>query len=118
MTTISKSVKQISGVVKYTDTAGVVLFTIPQNSVPLRWTVNVTTAFNAAGTDLLDIGKPGSTEFYAKDVDVSATGNTSVVSLNSDETTTQVAILATYSYTSTAPTTGQATVTLEYIDPF
>lgn len=115
---ISKPVKQISGVVKYTDTAGVVLFTLPPGSVPLRWTVNVVTAFDAAGTDLLDIGKPGSTEFYAKDVDVSATGNTAVVSLNSNETTAMTAILATYSYTSTAPTAGLATVILEYTDAF
>lgn len=118
MATISKPVKQISGVVKYTDTAGVVLFTLPPGSVPLRWTVNVTTAFNNAGTDLLDIGKSGSTEFYAKDVDVSATGNTVVTSLNSDELTAMTAILATYTGSSTAATTGLATVILEYTDAF
>lgn len=118
MTTISKPVKQISGVVKYTDTAGVVLFTLPPGSTPLRWTVNVTTVFNSNGTDYLDIGKTGSTEYYAKDVDVSDLGNTSVVSLNSDEITSMVSILATYTNGGSAATTGQATVILEYTDAF
>jgi len=118
MATISKPVKQISETVAYTDTAGKLLFTLPPGSTPLRWTVNVTTVFNSDGTDYLDIGKVGSTEFYAKDVDVSGLGNTAVVSLNSDVTTAMVGILATYTNGGTAATTGLATVTLEYTDAF
>ena len=116
--TISKPVKQISGTVAYTDTAGKVLFTLPPGSTPLRWTVNVTTVFNSNGTDYLDIGKPGSTEYFARDVDVSALGNTAVVSLNSDVTTEMVGVLATYTNGGTAATTGLATVILEYTDAF
>lgn len=118
MTTISKPVKQISGIVKYTDTAGVVLFTLPPGSAPLRWTVNVTTGFNASGTDLLDIGKPGATEFYAKDVDVSTQGNIAVATLNSNELSVMTAVVATYTGTDTAATAGEATVILEYTDAF
>ena len=118
MTTISKPVKQISNTVGFGDTAGKILFSLPPGSTPLRWMVNVTTVFNSDGTDYLDIGKVGSTEYYAKDVDVSVLGNTAVVSLNSDVTTTVVGILATYTNGGSAATTGLATVTLEYADAF
>jgi len=44
------------------------LFTLPASARILRFMVDVETAFNDSGTDLLDIGKIGTGEFFAADI--------------------------------------------------
>lgn len=50
------------------------LFTIPDTAVIIDWILNVTTAFNSSGTDLVGIGVSGTQTKFAATVDVSATG--------------------------------------------
>lgn len=50
------------------------LFDLPIGAVIVGWIVNVTTAFNGTGTNLLDIGISGTTQKYAVSLNVSATG--------------------------------------------
>jgi len=53
----------------YLDNGKVIeLFTLPANAHIMRFMVDVETAFDDTGTDLLDIGKIGSGEFFAADV--------------------------------------------------
>lgn len=62
--------------VAFTDTAAKNLFVLPSRSKVIRIDVDVTTAFNSSGTDLLDIGKTGTLNHFKDDLVVSATGQT------------------------------------------
>lgn len=63
------------GKVEYTDDGDPVLaFTLPQGAVPLFWQVNIPTAFDDTGTNLLDIGTEDDGDAFAANLDVSATG--------------------------------------------
>ncbi len=62
--------------VAYTDTTDKELFIIPASAVVVGITVDVTTAFNDSGTDLLDLGKSGTTTHFVDDLSVTATGQT------------------------------------------
>jgi hypothetical protein len=74
--TYSQVVFQSRNTVAYTDTAAKNLFQIPANADIVGITVNVTTAFDDTGTDLLDIGKTGTGNFFKNDLDVSSAGQT------------------------------------------
>lgn len=50
------------------------LFDLPLGAVIVGWTVNITTAFNGSGTNLLDIGISGTTQKYAASLNVGAVG--------------------------------------------
>lgn len=56
--------------VTFEDTTAKALFTLPQGAEIVDWQVNVTTAFNGSGTDLLDIGKAGDGDAFANDLNV------------------------------------------------
>lgn len=62
--------------VDYTDTSAKTLFTLPKGAVPVAMIINVRTAFNDSGTDLLDVGNPSSGSAYRNDLDVSSAGQT------------------------------------------
>lgn len=111
-------VNTISNSVAYGNTTAKEMWTLPSGCRPLRLLVDVDTAFNSSGTDLLDIGKIGSNAFYANDVDVSATGTTAVVLLNNDELTAMTTFTAIFVQSVADATTGLATVMLEYTSPF
>ena len=67
-----RQVMEKSAVVTYKDTTAKELFTLPSNAKILFFLVDVQTAFNDSGTDLLDLGKTGDGDFFADDIDVSA----------------------------------------------
>tara|TARA_R110002072_G_scaffold12011_2_gene52881 strand:+ start:314 stop:781 length:468 start_codon:yes stop_codon:yes gene_type:complete len=48
---------------------------IPANSQIIDIKINVETAFNDTGADLLDIGVVGNSDLYVNDADISATGS-------------------------------------------
>ena len=48
---------------------------IPANSQIIDIKINVETAFNDTGADLLDIGVVGDSDLYVNDADISATGS-------------------------------------------
>jgi hypothetical protein len=50
------------------------LFSLPRGAVIVGWIVNVRTAFNSSGTDLLDIGDSSVGNRFKNDLDVAAVG--------------------------------------------
>lgn len=73
-TSVVNGVKAQVATLAYTDTVAKTMFTIPDGAVILQWIINVTTAFNSDGTDLIQIGVSGTASKYALNVVVSATG--------------------------------------------
>lgn len=97
------------------------LFVLPANSQIIDFYVDVTTVFNAAGTDLLDLGVLGGTaNLFTDDLDLSSLGrklasaDASQVVNYADVGDTDVTVTATYTQTSTAATTGAARITVVY----
>lgn len=104
--------------VAYTDTTAKTLFTLPAGAVIVGWLVNVSTAFNSSGTDLLDIGNSGTANAYANDLNVASAGqiNTGfVVSALFTELTEEVTVTATFVQSVADATTGAATIAVLYI---
>lgn len=107
--------------VTFANTTAKVLFRIPK---PYRISdifIDVTTAFNSSGTDLLDIGKLGNANFYSDDVDISSTGRKSGVQTaklanlvdTTDDNSVEV-ITATFAQSVADASAGYAVVTIEY----
>ena len=106
----------------YTD-AGVAknLFVIPANSQILEIYVDVITAFNSSGTDLVDVGVSGTSDLFASALDVSSQarklGSSSASKLTNYVNTgaTQITVQATYSQSVADSTAGSARITIKYI---
>lgn len=107
-----------SGTVTFEDTTAKTVFTLPAGAIPVLWLVNVTTAFNSSGTDLLDIGTTGSAAAFANDLDVSATGQIPN-GFDPDELFVQrnadTPVLATYAQSVADADAGAATIACFYI---
>lgn len=106
--------------VAYTDTSAKDLFTLPTGAVIVQWVVNVETAFNDTGTDLLDLGVSGTADQYASNLDVSSagqivTGFVAGQALQFDTPlTAPVVVQATYTGANTDPDAGLAQVACVY----
>jgi len=91
------------------------LFTLPKNAHVLFFLVNVTMAFNGSGTDLLDLGKVGSAEYFAADVDLSSVGQAFVIQSGlGDIGSSPVVVNGTYADQNSDATTGVAQITCVY----
>lgn len=91
---------------------------LPPGALVIGGGVIITTAFNAAGDDTMDVGTSGTADGFTNDAVVSTIGNivfngmaTSAVLYSTSART----VVATYSYTSTAPTAGSAEVWVKYL---
>ena len=109
----------ITATFDYTSTT-VTIGTIPANAQIIDVNIDVTTAFDAAGTDLVTVGKTGSAAAYVAATSVAAAGRASVATTgvysawaNVGTSDVDYATL-TYAYTSTAPTAGAGRVTIVY----
>ena len=95
--------------------------TLPANSQIFQITVDVTTVFNAASTNTLDLGDGSTADQYADALPlgtlarVLATSDISQIGNLIDIVTSDVTVTATYNQTGTAATTGAATVTVLYL---
>ena len=102
------------------DTTAKAMFTIPAGAVIIDWIINVTTAFNSDGTDLVDIGISGTQEKFAADVDVGSTGlkTAGVVAaqIGAVQGTAQ-AVTAIYAAGGSAPNAGAAVIMCRYFVP-
>lgn len=107
--------------VAYTNTTAKNLFILPAGSQVLSVIVDVTTAFDSSGTDLLDIGTTASGALYVNDLDVSSTGHNvcTLVAANLASIlnvgTSDVTVTATYAQSVADAANGAATVTVLYI---
>jgi len=93
---------------------------IPANSQIVRIDVNVETAFNDSGTDILEIGSSADTDLYVNDVVISAVGKialgTAALCANwKDIGTSDVRVGYIYNGQNDDATAGAATATISYL---
>ena len=93
---------------------------IPANSQIVSVDVNVETAFNDSGTDLLEIGSSADTDLYVNDVAISAVGKialgTAALCANwKDIGTSDVRVGYIYNGANNDATAGAATATISYL---
>jgi hypothetical protein len=77
--------------------------------------VNVSTAFNSSGTDLLDIGTSADDDLYATDLSVAAVGYQALDEAVSMKVTSDTTITATYAQSVADATAGVAEVVIAYV---
>jgi len=107
----SQAVFQSRATVSYTDTSAKTLFTIPAGADIIGIIVDVTTAFNDSGTDLLDIGTSSDGDYFKNDLDVSSVGQTMTGwSHLGDVGSSDITVTATYTGQNGDASAGQATV--------
>ena len=99
-----------------TDTAVV----IPANSQIVSVDVNVETAFNDSGSDLLEVGSSADTDLYVNDTVISAIGSiamgTAALCANwKDIGTTDIVVGYIYNGANNDASAGAATVTISYL---
>ena len=99
-----------------TDTAVV----IPANSQIVSIEVNVETAFNDSGSDLLEVGSSADTDLYVNDVSIAAIGKialgTAALCANwKDIGTTDIVVGYIYNGANDDASAGAATVTVNYL---
>ena len=93
---------------------------IPANSQIVRIDVNVETAFNDSGTDILEVGSSADTDLYVNDVSIAAVGKialgTAALCANwKDIGTSDIKIGYIYNGANNDASAGAATVTISYL---
>ena len=93
---------------------------IPANSQIVSVDVNVETAFNDSGSDILEVGSSADTDLYVNDVAISAVGKialgTAALCANwKDIGTSDVRVGYIYNGANNDATAGAATVTISYL---
>ena len=93
---------------------------IPANSQIVRIDVNVETAFNDSGTDILEVGSSADTDLYVNDVSIAAIGKialgTAALCANwKDIGTSDIRIAYIYNGANDDASAGAATVTINYL---
>ena len=93
---------------------------IPANSQIVRIDVNVETAFNDSGNDLLEVGSSADTDLYVNDVSIAAIGKialgTAALCANwKDIGTSDIRIGYIYNGANNDASAGAATVTISYL---
>jgi hypothetical protein len=99
----------------YTDTSVAELFTLPANADIVGITVDVKTAFNDSGTDVVDIGKSGTTSHFINDLSVTATGQTLTGFSNfGDVGSSEITVVGLYAGQTGDATAGSADVIITW----
>jgi len=93
---------------------------IPANSQIVRIDVNVETAFNDSGSDILEVGSSADTDLYVNDVSIAAIGKialgTAALCANwKDIGTSDIKIGYIYNGANNDASAGAATVTISYL---
>lgn len=103
----------------WADTTDTTLFQLPANAVPLNIYVDVPTAFNDTGTDLLNVGITGTTAYFISGLDVSSTGRKAPTLLKMGESvgTSAVSVTAKYTGQNSDSSAGQAIIEVLYMVP-
>jgi hypothetical protein len=119
VTNIGGVLSAVTTTIAYTDSSAVTIATIPANSQIVNIFIDVTTAFNAAGTDTVTIGKTGSAAAFVTATSVASAGRASVDSTGvysawADTGSSDITATVTFAQTGTAATAGAARVTIVY----
>ena len=93
---------------------------IPANSQIVSVDVNVETAFNDSGADILEVGSSADTDLYVNDTDISAIGSiamgTAALCANwKDIGTSDIRVGYIYNGANNDASAGAATVTINYL---
>jgi hypothetical protein len=92
---------------------------VPAHSVILACYTRKVTNFNAAGNDYLTVGTYDDDDLLVNDLDISTAAATIPVVTDSTTfpyyTSTEIPIYATYVYSSTAPSTGECEVAIQWV---
>ena len=93
---------------------------IPPNSQIVSVDVNVETAFNDSGADILEVGSSADTDLYVNDTDISAAGSiamgTAALCANwKDIGTSDIRVGYIYNGANNDASAGAATVTINYL---
>ena len=110
----------ITATIAYTDTGAVTIGTLPAGAQIVDINIDVTTAFNAASTNTVTVGKTGSAAAYVASTSVGSAGRISVASTGVYSAWANVGTsdvdyaTVTFSQTGTAASAGAARVTIVY----
>ena len=119
VTNIGGVLSAVTTTLAYTDASAVTIATIPANSQIVDINIDVTTAFNAASTNTVTVGKTGSAAAFVASTSVGSAGRASVATTGvysawADTGASDVSATITYTQTGTAATAGAARVTIVY----
>jgi len=116
-----EQVGSISDLIEYSDvssgTGSVLIGTLPAGARYLGCNVKVITAFNAGANDALVVGTSSDTDYLLTDGHPTVADSETEGNLLDWTPTSATGIYATYTHTSTAPTTGKAVVTVTFKQP-
>jgi len=122
VTNIGGVLSAVTNTIAYTNSSAVTIGTIPANAQIVNINIDVTTAFDAASTNTLTVGKSGSAAAFVASTSVGSAGRASVATTGvysawADVGSSEVPVTVTYSQTGTAATAGAARVTIVYRSP-
>jgi hypothetical protein len=112
-------VRTLQIVIKSTNTSSTLVGIIPKNARLLgKPKVTVVEAFDAGGTDVIDIGTSSDADYFCADVDVSSAG-AATVSFNlyteGDALSDSTGLYVKYTPSGSSPTAGEAHIVVQYI---
>ena len=119
VTNIGGMLSAVTATFAYTDSSAVAIAVIPAGAQIIDINIDVTTAFNAASTNTVTVGKTGSAAAFVASTSVGSAGRASVASTGvysawANVGTSDVYATITCSQTGTAATAGAARVTIVY----
>jgi hypothetical protein len=119
VTNIGGMLSAVTTTIAYTNATAVTIATIPAGAQIQNIHIDVTTAFNAATTNTVTVGKTGTAAAFVTATSVGSLGRASVASTGvysawADTGTSDISATITYSQTGTAATAGAARVTIIY----
>ena len=119
VTNIGGILSAVTTTFAYTDSTAVAIATIPVNAQIVDINIDVTTAFNAATTNTVTVGKTGTAAAFVTSTSVGSAGRASVATTGvysawADTGASDISATITYSQTGTAATAGAARVTIVY----
>jgi hypothetical protein len=122
VTNIGGVLSAVTNTIAYTDSAAVTIGTVPAGAQIVSINIDVTTAFNAATTNTVTVGKSGSAAAFVASTSIGSAGRASVATTGvysawADVGSADVPVTATYSQTGTAASAGAARVTIVYRYP-
>jgi hypothetical protein len=120
VTNAAGQLSAITATIAYTDTSAVTIGTIPAGAQIIDVNIDVTTAFNAATTNTVTVGKTGSAAAFVAATSVGSAGRASVATTGVYSAWANVGTsdvdyaTVTYSQTGTVASAGAARVTIVY----
>ena len=120
VTNAAGQLSAITATIAYTDTAAVIIGTLPAGAQIINVNIDVTTAFNAGTTNTVTVGKTGSAAAFVAATSVGSAGRASVATTGVYSAWANVGTsdvdyaTVTFSQTGAAASAGAARVTIVY----